>query len=53
LVLNSVRRRAFICSTATVWRYNDQDPIQFPIQPLLTPDVIFMCDCRRSFVLDI
>jgi hypothetical protein len=30
-------RHAIICSTFIVWCHNDQDPMQFPVQPLLTP----------------
>jgi hypothetical protein len=30
-------RSSVICTTFVVWCYNDRDPMQFPVQPLLRP----------------
>jgi hypothetical protein len=35
---------SILCSIFLVWRYNIQDPIQWTIQPLLTP-VVLCCVC--------
>jgi hypothetical protein len=44
---------AGICPIFVVWRYNDQDPMQLPIQPLLSPAVTIMGDYRLGFRLEI
>jgi hypothetical protein len=31
---------SIICSIFVVWRYKEQDPVQCPFQPLLTPVVV-------------
>jgi hypothetical protein len=41
-------RYYIICSIFVLWWYNDQDPMQFPIQPLLTLIFTCMSDYRRG-----
>jgi hypothetical protein len=44
LVLISARRCAIVSTISMVWQYNDEDSMQFPIRPLLTPN----CHVFRS-----
>jgi hypothetical protein len=40
-------RTSVIYSIFVVWRHNDQDPMQFPIQPFQIPVVT----CRSVYIL--
>jgi hypothetical protein len=37
-------RSSIICSIFVEWHYNNQDEMQFPIRPFLTPDITCMGD---------